>query len=233
LRFSFFFASDSGVFIATFDKNKSTRERETPLFFSRTRALAAAATTTTNPENSLVPHLQNMAALTLAQNEYDAGVSEDDTFDFVFEHHEGLADVLDVRVHNLDDDRSLVYTFDDFRWGDGIPSGSAGHIGPFRDLEPGTNCLHEFTVWLTRHEEPRVRCTTARRRVDFSFKLVVVYGPNDEVAGQVDPSSEDGPPGLKGPADLLIDPDWSKCYRGTMSVPEGVTTDYFVNYKIV
>lgn len=166
-------------------------------------------------------------ALTLAQNGY-AAASENDTFDFVLEH-ECLEDMLDVSVHNLDGDRSIVYTFDDFRWGSGIPSGSAGHIGPFGDLKPETKCDHQFAMWLTNHEEPWVSCTVNRRRVDFSFKLVGLYLPTDEV---VDPSSEEGPTGPKGPVDLLIDPDWLRYYSGTMSVPGGVTKNYFINYKI-
>ena len=152
------------------------------------------------------------------------GTGGEDNFDFWLDRRHNYEDVISVRVLN-NSERVIIYTFDDFFFG-GVPS--AGTVHSCEELEPWRSRVHAVSLRLTNTEQPRVRRVAGERRLPLRFGLAVIFQPEWEAAN---PDQEDWN-GIRGHADLVVNPDFQRHYEGVVRVPGDITADYVLIYNM-
>ena len=157
------------------------------------------------------------------------GPSGEDDFNFRLARNRHFEDHVMLTVLN-NSERIMIYTFDDFFFG-GVPS--AGTVQSCGELEPWGSRVHCFSVRLTNTDQPRVRRIVGERRVPMRFGLATIFEPDWEAVDQVDPH-EDAEEwnGIRGHADLVINPDFQRHYRGVVRVPGDITANYVLIYDV-
>ena len=157
------------------------------------------------------------------------GPGGEEDFDFRLARSSNFEDVISLRVLN-NTERIIIYTFDDFFFG-GVPS--AGTVQSCEELQPWTSRVHAFSVRLTNTDQPRVRRVAGERRVPLRFGLAVIFEPDWEAVDQVDPHGDQEEwNGIRGHADLVVDPDFQRHYGGVVRVPGDITANYVLVYNV-